>query len=347
MDKNGSKRAGGALLDPILMTLSSYYQIPECLEPLDSDPDKNGKKSDHRIVLGKPITAINNKCGREYRRVKVRPFPESGMKKMKEWFIDQTWEPFYKAESAHEKAQVFQNMLISKLDEIFPEKVRKFSSDDQPWITHHLKKLDRRRRRVFHKQRRSEKWKKMNKLFKDEVKSAKHQFYKKTVADLKKKNPGQWYSALKRMISKDQLSQQINIAEISHHTDQQQAEIIADKFSSIQNEYEPLKTEDINVPPYSAVDVPQFQPAQVWFHLSRMKTNKATVPGDFHAKLIKHFAAYLADPLSDVINTSIRRGEYPQIYKFEICTPVPKSYPSQTTSEVRNISGLLNFDKII
>ena len=72
---------------------------------------------------------------------------------MKEWFIDQTWEPVYKAESAHEKAQVFQNMLISKLDEIFPEKVRKFSSDDQPWIT---QKLDRRRRRVFHKQRRSE-----------------------------------------------------------------------------------------------------------------------------------------------------------------------------------------------
>ena len=58
---------------------------------------------------------------------------------MKEWFIDQTWEPVYKAESAHEKAHVFQNMLISKLDEIFPEKVRKFSSDDQPWITHHLK----------------------------------------------------------------------------------------------------------------------------------------------------------------------------------------------------------------
>ena len=59
------------------------------------------------------------------------------------------------------------------------------------------------------------------------------------------------------------------------------------------------------------------------------------------------FAAYLAEPLADVINTSIRRGEYPQLYKFEISTPVPKKYPPRSTSEIRNISGLLNVDKIM
>ena len=89
-----------------------------------------------------------------------------------------------------------------------------------------------------------------------------------------------------------------------------------------------------------------FHPAQVWFHLARIKTNKGTVPGDFPARLIKQFAAYLADPLTDVINTSVTRGEYPQIYKYEISTPVPKVHPPKTTSEIRNISGLLNFDKI-
>ena len=67
----------------------------------------------------------------------------------------------------------------------------------------------------------------------------------------------------------------------------------------------------------------------------------------FPARLIKHFAAYLADLFADVINTSIKRGEYPQLYKYEISTPVPKSFPPQTTSEIRNISGLLNIDKIM
>ena len=160
---------------------------------------------------------------------------------MKNWFIDQSWKEVYQAETAHEKAKIFQNILLKVLDEIFPEKIRKISSDDQAWITHRLKMLDRRRKRLFHKERRSEKWKQLNKMFKQEVKTAKAQFYKKTVADLKKKSPGQWYSALKRITSSDQRSDQINIEEINHLTDQEQAERIAEKFSSIQNEYQPLQ----------------------------------------------------------------------------------------------------------
>ena len=184
-------------------------------------------------------------------------------------------------------------------------------------------------------------------MLKQEVKTAKAQFYKKTVADLKKKSPGQWYSALKRITSSDQRSDQINIEEINHLTDQEQAERIAEKFSLIQNEYQPLKNEDITVPPFNASDVPQFHPAQVWQLLAQLKTNKATVPGDFPATLSKHFAAYIADPLADIINTSMTRGEYPQIYKFEVCTPVPKRYPTSSISDLRNISGLLYFDKIM
>ena len=35
-----------AMLDPIIMTLSHLYQKPVCLDPLDADPDKNGKRAD-------------------------------------------------------------------------------------------------------------------------------------------------------------------------------------------------------------------------------------------------------------------------------------------------------------
>ena len=336
-----------ALLDPVIMTLANYYQVPEVLAPLDADLDKQGKKSDHRIVVARPISSINNKCGRQYKNITVRPFPKSGMDKMRLWFMDKTWEEISLCESSHEKAEKLQTMLLQILDEFFPEKTRKIASDDQPWISHRLKVLDRQCKRVFHKERKSEKWKVMRKLFKLEIKEAKKQFYKTTVADLKEKSPGQWYSCLKKISSNDQVKDKVNIDDISHLSDQEQVEIIAEKFSSIPNEYEHLKTEDIKVPPFSKEDIPQFDQSHVWLHLSKLKTNKASVPGDFPAKLIKHFAAYLADPLTDIINTSIRRGEYPKLYKFEISTPVPKSYPPKNISEVRNISGLLNFDKIM
>ena len=64
----------------------------------------------------------------------------------------------------------------------------------------------------------------MDKIFKHEMKCAKADFYKKTVADLKLKKPGQWYSCLKRMTSYDQQrSDQPMVSEINHLPDQQQA----------------------------------------------------------------------------------------------------------------------------
>ena len=98
-----------ALLDPIITTLHCYYQVPECLDPLDPDPDKTGKRSDHKIVVAKPINVINNRSGRQFKTVKVRPFPQSGVEKMRKWFIDQTWEEIYESESAHDKAQILKH----------------------------------------------------------------------------------------------------------------------------------------------------------------------------------------------------------------------------------------------
>ena len=153
---------------------------------------------------------------------------------------------------------MFQNILIKVLDEIFPEKTRKISNDDQPWITHRLKVLDRKRKRIYRKERKSEKWIEINKLFKKEMKTAKSSFYKKTVADLKIRKPAQWYSTLKRITSHDQTNREVNIEEINHLSDQAQVELIAEKFSSIQNEYEPLKTDDIEISQFSDNEIPQF-----------------------------------------------------------------------------------------
>ena len=337
-----------SILDPIIMILSKFYQEPVCLEPLDADPDKNGVKSDHRIVLCRAINTINNKAIRQTREVRVRPMPQSGIERMREWFIDQTWEQVFTAESAHLKAECFQALLVDKLNEVFPEKIRRINNDDQPWITLKLKKLDRKRKRIFHKERRSEKWKKWDKMFKKEAKSSKSDFYKTKVAELKKKKPGQWYSCLKQITSHDQLkNDQPSVGEISHLPDQEQVELIANQFAQIQNEYQPLKNTDISVPHFNDSEIPKFTSAQVWFTLIKINTNKATVSGDFPAKLIKLFAAYLAEPFTDILNTSIGRGEYPKIYKFEISTPVPKSHPTEKLSQLRNISGLLNFDKLM
>ena len=155
--------------------------------------------------------------------------------------------------------------LIAKLDEVFPEKIRKVSSDDQPWITHKIKLLDRRRKRIFHKQRRSEKWAELDKQFKKEVKAAKAKFYENSVKELKTSNPRRWYSTLKKITKVDKgKSEDVIVDEIAHLPDKVQADMIAKQFAAIQNEYTALKKEDIVVPNYSESEVPQFQVSEVW-----------------------------------------------------------------------------------
>ena len=77
-----------------------------------------------------------------------------------------------------------------------------------------------------------------------------------------------------------------------------------------------------------------------------MTSKKSCREGDVPANIFKIFAAYLAKPITDIVNCSISTGSYPKIWKEELATPIPKSYPTQKLSDLRNISGLLNCDKI-
>ena len=90
----------------------------------------------------------------------------------------------------------------------------------------------------------------MENLFHKKCEIAKQSYYENIVADLKHSNPGQWYSKLKRMTSNDQLkTEQVNIESICHLSDQDQAELIADSFSKVSNEYEPINPEKICLDP--------------------------------------------------------------------------------------------------
>ena len=95
---------------------------------------------------------------------------------------------------------------------------------------------------------------------------------------------------------------------IKHLTDKDQAEVIADKFAKVSQEYEPLEKEDIDIPEFDASSIPSFTADQVQQKLLKLKTNKSVPPGDIPPKLIKMFSAFLSVPLSHIINCSISFG---------------------------------------
>ena len=67
---------------------------------------------------------------------------------------------------------------------------------------------------------------------------------------------------------------------------------------------------------------------------------------DIPAKIIKEFACELARPVTDLINSMVRLGQYPNIWKIECVSPVPKVYPTLLMNDLRKIAGLKNLSKI-
>jgi hypothetical protein len=89
------------ILDPIITTLSNFYQVPKCLPPLNTDPTSLGKPSDHLMVVMEPISEINNQPGRSKREIKYRPFNDERLHLMQEWIDKQDWNEVTLEKSAH------------------------------------------------------------------------------------------------------------------------------------------------------------------------------------------------------------------------------------------------------
>ena len=337
-----------ATLDPIITTLKKYYSEPVTKPPINPDSASSGKPSDHLIVLMQPISATVPIPPRSYRTVQYRPITESGCYAFQSWVEGETWSDIYTCTDIHMKAASFQKIVIQNFEKCFPIKSLKICDDDRPWVTKGVKKLDRLRKREFLKHKKSKKWEVLNQMFQEKCKAEKEKYYDRIVSDLKESNISQWYSKVKRMAGQDQEKRaDLTVDELIGLNDVEQAEKIADYYASISNLYESISDGDF--PEYSDVKTscpPKISVSKVEKIIRGMNKKAAAVPGDLPMQIISKFSNEFSRPLAHLINQCISQGIYPDIWKIEYVTPVPKIFPPGHLKDLRKISGLLNFSKI-
>ena len=336
-----------AILENIISTLGYFYLEPFTILPLDNDEDKDGKPSDHLPVIFKPINNSENRK-QNYRMIKFRPLLQSGIEHFGNWIKDQNWSDIFELETAHQKAEKLQSMLLTQLNISLPEKTLKVNENDVPWVNHKVKKIDRKCKREYSKNKKSKKWKFLKEMYDNTIKEAKEKYYCDIVDDLKTSDVGKWYSKLKRMSSDDKSrSDKINVESLNNFSVDIQAEKIADSFAKVSNEYEPLKSEDVDISQASnSKPFPWITREKIQKKIQKMKSKTSTVIGDIPWKVIKEYSSYLSYPLENIYNRSVIHGEYADIWKLEIVSPVPKVYPPASEEELRKISCTLNFSKI-
>ena len=336
------------ILDPIITTLKRYYLDPETKPPINPDKNSNGKPSDHLTVIMRPLSASISVTPRIYRTVETRPITESGLQLFRSWIEEQRWLEVYTCKNAHEKAERFQHLVMDNFQRCFPLKRMKVCDEDQPWASKSLKRLDRLRKREFYKHKQSEKWFSLNRQFEEKCAEEKSKYFQNIVSDLKESNISQWYSKVKRMAGQDQYStDDISVDELIGLSNPDQAEKIADHYASISNLYQPLTNEDfLEFSDPSKFTPPKISPSKIAKIISSMNKKAAAVPGDLPMRIIAEFSDELSRPLAHLINNCFSQGIYPNLWKVEYVTPVPKCFPPERLTDLRKIAGLLNFSKI-
>ena len=127
---------------------------------------------------------------------------------------------------------------------------------------------------------------------------------------------------------------------------QQSADIFADYFSAISQEYEPISVQ--NFPPNIQVLLkagdgdltkPVLEEYQVYNKLRVSKKPNSTVPGDLPVKIIKELSPELAKPIACIYNKITQSGVYPRQWVVEYQLAIPKVHPPLTEDDTRNIAS--------
>ena len=209
-----------------------------------------------------------------------------------------------------------------------------------------LKQIHRAMQREFLKNRKSEKHSKLKAKFKKLKKISIRSFYSNFITDLKKTDPGKWYAMAKKIGAiNDNNGGDIKVESLSHLSNKECADEIAQHFSSVSNEYLPI--DYTQLPCYlPALPAPQVEEFDVYQRIKRIKKTKSTLPIDIPDKLRKECSHFLAAPLTSIINNSLTQSVYPELWKNEWVTPAPKVTHPQNISDLRKISGTSDYSKL-
>ena len=217
------------------------YHSPTTLPSLQVDTDKKGKDSDHNVVVFAPISNELYTVDRVKKTIRTRPVMESQILKFEQDLAQVPWNELFENKTVDEQTELFHGFLRENLDRYFPEKVVKISSMDKKWMTPNLKQLHRKMQREYYHKRRSPKYKKLKAKFKKMKRKSIKTFYADFVTELKTTDPGKWYSMAKRIGAVDQMHNgDVRVESLSNLTNNQSAQIIAEHFASISQEYSPI-----------------------------------------------------------------------------------------------------------
>ena len=187
------------VLDIILTNMKENYYPPFVRDPLECDEDLPGEPSDHKIVIFLPKTVSNSQILPPRKLIKSRPITQSGINEFGRFLTVHNWYEILSTDDIDEKTRNFHKTIRSKYEEFFPEKTIFVSALDKPWMTPELKRINRKMKQEFWRNRKSPLWRTLKKRFLTVKKANCKRFYTRIFDEALNSSPSQWYSLVKKI----------------------------------------------------------------------------------------------------------------------------------------------------
>ena len=148
---------GDRKIDRFLTNISRSIYESDTLPPLD---DGQGRVSDHLISYFKAdISApVAKKIKYSYRH-----YTDEGAARFQQWIASYDFAPIYEIMDVNDKVEALMSCLTCTMDLCFPYKTTCRREKDPPWINHKVRALIKKRRKLYHREGRAERWRALKK----------------------------------------------------------------------------------------------------------------------------------------------------------------------------------------
>ena len=278
----------------------------------------------------------------KYTTVHKRVITETSKINISKDLYNQSWDCVLSTNDPDEKAERFQNTVSSVIDKHCPIRKVRTPVGKPPASTPLITKLKNAKRRAYAKNKIGSAWK-----FLDGILRKKIAEFQANTAQSQVNNTisgtRRWWKNVKTITGE----QQQNTPSPYIHLHDQWLDL--NEFCSSLNEHYVSIGGDLDItipeiPASSAVTT-----VNVWdiMHvLRKINTFKSTQSEDYPSWVSKDNAEFIAESVTDIINSILRTGTYPRIWKKAEIAPLPKVSNPKECKDFRPISLLYHMSKV-
>ena len=155
---------GDRKIDRFLVNFARSISESDTLPPLD---DGSGRLSDHMMAYFKASFPVQKPTFTTY---KYSHFTAEGAANFQRWISTHDFRDVYSRSEVNSQLRAFLSTLESKMNDFFPMKTTTKRVSDPPWINPYIRTMVKKRRHVYHREGRSNRWKELMKRVRKLVK---------------------------------------------------------------------------------------------------------------------------------------------------------------------------------